>query len=126
MPTGHGVPSRCRRFHSIPGGAAPPYSRTKSSPQDPPYRYQEEAPGAAPGWRQPLSACLEYRERHAYALGTVTFCKIDGEVVPFYRRIQHPVNRSEGRISVRSREVDSHRRGIALMGLVPEDMYHWL
>src|SRR6267143_2914366 len=126
MPTGRGVPCRRRRFHSIQGGVVPPYSRTESGPQDLPYICQEEAPGAAPVWRRPLSACLEYRKSHGYALGAVTFCKIGGHVVPFSRRIQHITNRSEGRISVRSNEVDNHRRGIALMGLVPEDVHHRL
>src|SRR5215510_16142879 len=101
MSTGRGVPSHRRWLHSIQGGVLPPYSRTECGLQNPPYICQKEAPGAAPVWRRPLSACLEYRERHEYALGAVTFCKIDGDVVPFYRGIQHPVNRSEGRISVR-------------------------
>src|SRR4029450_368244 len=126
MPPGREGPSHRRRFHSIQGGVLPPYSRTESGLQDPPYICQKEAPGAAPVWRRPLSAYLEYRESHEYALGAVTFCKIGGDVVPFCRRIQRIANRSEGRISVRSREVDSHRRGIALMCLIPEDVHHRL
>src|SRR5262249_626067 len=126
MPTGRGVTSHHKRFRSSQGGVLPLYSRTECSPQDPPYIYQEETSGAALGWQLPLSACLDYRESHGYALGTVTFRKIGRDVVPFNRGIQRVANYPEGCISVRSSEVDRHRRGIELMGLISEDVHHRL
>src|SRR5689334_19199855 len=102
MPKGRGVPSHHRRFHSVQGGALPPYLRTECGLQDLPYICQEAASGAAPVWRRPLSTYLEYRESPEYALGAVTFRKISSDVVPFCRGIQRVANQPEGRSSVRS------------------------